>query len=62
MADMLGMGGLPFDEDDILADDDDEDLQKDPVSEIDLRVSYPRDIGSPSSPPDRTLPNFHRPM
>ena len=39
LADLIGVGGLPFDEDDVLANNDDEDLQKDPVSQIDLRVS-----------------------
>lgn len=35
----MAAGGLSFDEDDVLANNDDEDLQKDPVSQIDLRVS-----------------------
>jgi hypothetical protein len=35
---MMGPG-LSFDEDDVIANNDDEDLQKDPVSLIDLRVS-----------------------
>ena len=35
----MGAGGLLFDEDDILDNNDDEDLRKDPVSQIDLRVS-----------------------
>ncbi len=35
----MGAGGLSFDEDDVLANNDDEDLRKDPVSQIDLRVS-----------------------
>jgi hypothetical protein len=39
LADVMGPGGLSFDEDDVLANNDDEDLQKDPVSQIDLRVS-----------------------
>ena len=40
LADVMGVGGgLPFDEDDVLANNDDEDLQKDPVTQIDLRVS-----------------------
>ena len=40
LADVMGVGGgLPFDEDDVLANNDDEDLQKDLVSQIDLRVS-----------------------
>ncbi|KAH9958982.1 ARM repeat-containing protein [Russula dissimulans] len=38
LADALGVGCLPFDEDDVLANNDDEDLQKDPVSQIDLRA------------------------
>jgi hypothetical protein len=39
LADMIGVGGVSFDEDDVLGNNDDEDLQKDPVSQIDLRVS-----------------------
>jgi hypothetical protein len=39
LADIMAAGGLSFDEDDVLANNDDEDLQKDPVSQIDLRVS-----------------------
>lgn len=42
LADVMGVGGvggLVFDEDDVLANNDDEDLKKDPVSQIDLRVS-----------------------
>jgi len=39
LADVMAAGGLSFDEDDVLANNDDEDLQKDPVSQIDLRVS-----------------------
>jgi hypothetical protein len=39
LADLIGVGGVPFDEDEVLANNDDEDLQKDPVSHIDLRVS-----------------------
>lgn len=36
---MIGVGGPSFDEeDDLLASNDDEDLQKDPISQIDLRV------------------------
>ena len=38
LADLMGAGGVPFDEDEVLANNDDEDLQKDPVSHIDLRV------------------------
>jgi len=38
LADLIGVGGLPFDEDEVLANNDDEDLQKDPVSQIDLRA------------------------
>ncbi|KAH9962326.1 ARM repeat-containing protein [Russula compacta] len=41
LADVMGVGGvggLAFDEDDVLANNDDEDLQKDPVSQIDLRA------------------------
>jgi hypothetical protein len=38
LADLIGVGGMPFDEDEVLANNDDEDLQKDPVSQIDLRV------------------------
>jgi len=38
LADVMGPGGLSFDEDDVLASNDDEDLQNDPVSEIDLRA------------------------
>lgn len=39
LADVMGPGGLVFDEDDVLVSNDDEDLQKDPISQIDLRVS-----------------------
>ncbi len=39
LADALGVGGVPFDEDEVLANNDDEDLQNDPISQIDLRVS-----------------------
>jgi hypothetical protein len=39
LADAMGPGGLVFDDDDVLLSNDDEDLQKDPVSQIDLRVS-----------------------
>jgi hypothetical protein len=39
LADAIGVGGLPFDEDEVFGNNDDEDLQKDPVSQIDLRVS-----------------------
>jgi len=38
LADVMAAGGLSFDEDDVLANNDDEDLQKDPVSQIDLRA------------------------
>jgi hypothetical protein len=38
---MMGVGGPSFDEeDDLLASNDDEDLQKDPISLIDLRVRF----------------------
>jgi hypothetical protein len=41
LADMMGVGGPSFDEeDDLLASNDDEDLQKDPISLIDLRVRF----------------------
>lgn len=41
LADMMGVGGPSFDEDDDLpASNDDEDLQKDPISLIDLRVRF----------------------
>jgi hypothetical protein len=41
LADMMGVGGPSFDEDDELlgCSNDDEDLQKDPISLIDLRVA-----------------------
>ena len=39
LADVLAGGGVLFDEDDVLANNDDEDLKNDPVSQIDLRVS-----------------------
>jgi importin-9 len=39
LADMIGVGGPSFDDDDVIANNDDEDLRKDPVSQIDLRVS-----------------------
>lgn len=51
LADMIGVGGVPFDEDEVLANNDDEDLQKDPVSQIDLRVSGMKFDHSPN-------PNF----
>jgi len=36
---MIGVGGPSFDEeDDLLASNDDEDLQKDPISQIDVRA------------------------
>jgi len=38
LADVMGAGGLSFDEDDVLVNNDDEDLRKDPVSQIDLRA------------------------
>ncbi|KAI9461171.1 hypothetical protein F5148DRAFT_1215526, partial [Russula earlei] len=38
LSDVIGTGGVSFDEGDVLANDD-EDFQKDPVSQIDLRVS-----------------------
>ncbi|KAI0281277.1 ARM repeat-containing protein [Russula aff. rugulosa BPL654] len=38
LADVIGVGGVSFDEDEVLANNDDEDLQKDPVSQIDLRA------------------------
>jgi len=38
LADLIGVGGVPFDEDEVLANNDDEDLQQDPVSQIDLRA------------------------
>ena len=39
LADMIGVGGPSFDEeDDLLTSNDDEDLQKDPISLIDLHV------------------------
>ena len=50
LADAMGAGGLLFDEDDILDNNDDEDLRKDPVSQIDLRVS-----GLPNCRPSRVL-------
>ena len=38
---MMGVGGPSFDEDDdLVASNDDEDLQKDPISLIDLRVGF----------------------
>jgi hypothetical protein len=41
LADMMGVGGPSFDEDDdLLASNDDEDLQKDPISLVDLRVRF----------------------
>lgn len=35
---MLGPKGIPFDNDEVLDDSDDEDLKNDPVSQIDLQV------------------------
>ncbi len=41
LADVMGVGGPSFDDDgDLLTSNDDEDLQKDPVSLIDLRVRF----------------------
>ena len=41
LADMMGVGGPSFDEDDdVVASNDDEDLQKDPISLIDLHVRF----------------------
>jgi len=45
LADVMGPGGLSFDEDDVLANNDDEDLQKDPISQIDLRAHVTSFIG-----------------
>ncbi|KAI0275362.1 ARM repeat-containing protein [Gloeopeniophorella convolvens] len=38
LSDIVGVRGMSFDNDDVLADNDDEDLLKDPVSQIDLRA------------------------
>ncbi|KAH9973321.1 ARM repeat-containing protein [Lactifluus volemus] len=38
LADMIGVGGPSFDDDDVIANNDDEDLRKDPISHIDLRA------------------------
>ncbi|KAI0253279.1 ARM repeat-containing protein [Lactifluus subvellereus] len=38
LADMIGVGGPSFDDDDVIANNDDEDLRNDPVSQIDLRA------------------------
>lgn len=35
---MLGPKGMPFDSDDILDDNDDDDLKNDPVSQIDMQA------------------------
>ncbi len=42
LSDVLGIGGPSFDEDDdnLFASNDDEDLQKDPISQVDLRVRF----------------------
>jgi hypothetical protein len=52
---MIGLGGPSFDEDDVIANNDDEDLRKDPVSHIDLRVSTSRGSVGPSPLADRTV-------
>jgi hypothetical protein len=38
---MIGVGGPSFDDDDVIANNDDEDLRNDPISQIDLRVRPP---------------------
>jgi hypothetical protein len=63
---MIGVGGPSFDEDDIITNNDDEDLRKDPVSHIDLRVSTSSEaiarflqlIGLFLSPHRRMLPHL----
>lgn len=40
LSDMLGPKGLAFDNDEILEDNDDEDLKNDPISQIDIQVSF----------------------
>ena len=37
---MLGPKGIAFDNDDVLDDNDDEDLKNDPVSQMDMQVSF----------------------
>jgi len=37
LSDMLGPRGMAFDNDDVLEDNDDEDLRKDPVSQMDMQ-------------------------
>lgn len=38
LSEMLGPKGVAFDNDEILDDDDDEDLKKDPISQMDMTV------------------------
>jgi importin-9 len=40
LSDMLGPRGIPFDNDDVMDDSDDEDLKTDPVSQMDMQVSF----------------------
>lgn len=35
---MLGPRGLPFDNDEVLSEIDDEDLKSDPITQIDMKV------------------------
>ena len=38
LSELIGPKGIPFDNDDVLEDDDDEDLKSDPVSQMDMKV------------------------
>ena len=61
LADMMGVGGPSFDEDDdnLLTSNDDEDLQKDPISLIDLRVRFVSSQGWSEYTDDRTIVQAH---
>jgi len=38
LSEMLGPKGVAFDNDEVLGDDDDEDLEDDPISQMDMTV------------------------
>jgi hypothetical protein len=37
---MIGPKGMAFDNDDVLEDSDDEDLKRDPISQMDMQVCF----------------------
>jgi hypothetical protein len=51
---MIGPKGMAFDNDDVLDDNVDEDLQNDPISQIDMQVSF----ASPCSLQLALIPEF----